>query len=56
MNDRDLWPIHIIFFGFLIALVISTIQSVVGTLFGSPVLLVLVLVALIVVWLFGKRN
>ena len=56
MNDRDLWPVHIIFFGFLIALVISAIKSMFENLFSSPVLLVFVLLVFLVVWLFRKRN
>lgn len=56
MNDRDLWPIHIIFFGFLIALVISAVKFMFEEIFGSPLLLVFVVVALIGIWLIRKRN
>jgi len=56
MNDRDFWPIHVIFFGFVIALIISAIKSMVEEIFSSPLLLVSVVVVLLAIWLFRKRT
>ena len=56
MNDRDLWPIHIIFFGFLIALVISAVKMLVEEIFSNPIFLVFILVVLLSILLIRKGN
>lgn len=56
MNDKDLWPIHIIFFGFLIALVILAVKMMLDEIFNSPLLLVFILVGILSLWLFRKGN
>jgi hypothetical protein len=56
MNDRDLWPIHIIFFGFLIALVILAVKMMVEEIFNNPLFLFFILAVLLSVWFFRKRN
>jgi len=56
MNDRDIWPLHIIFFGFLIALVISAIKMLVEEIFSNPPLLVFIMLVLLPIWLIRKCN
>lgn len=56
MNDRDLWPVHIIFFGFLIALVITALKSIFEEIVQSPILIGLFLLFLGGAWLIRKRN
>lgn len=56
MNDRDLWPTHIIFFGLLIALVILAVKMMVDEILTSPLLLVFIIAGLLALGLFRKGN
>jgi hypothetical protein len=56
MNDKDLWPIHIIFFGFLIALVILAVKMMFEEILNSPLLLVFVVAIFLVLWLVRQHR
>lgn len=56
MNDRDLWPIHIIFFGILIASVIFAIKYMFEEILNNPLLIVFFVMVLMVLWLFRERR
>lgn len=56
MNDRDLWPIHVIFFGFLIALVFTALKFMFEEIVQNPILIGLILLLLGGAWLIRKRD
>ena len=56
MKDNDLWPVHIIFFGFLIALVLSALKPMFEEVLQSPILLLLIGLVLGCIWLIRKRS
>ena len=56
MNDNDLWPVHIIFFGFLIALVLSALKLMFEEVLQSPIMLLLIVLVLGGIWLIRKRG
>ncbi|MEJ6010463.1 hypothetical protein [Novosphingobium aquae] len=54
MNDKDLWPIHIIFLGFLIALILYAFKLMFEEILQSPILLFFVLVVTVGIWVVRK--
>lgn len=53
MNDKGLWPIHLIFFGTMLALVFYAIKLFFEELANDPILIILV-VGLLVIYLLTR--
>lgn len=53
MNDKGLWPIHLIFFGTMLALVFYAIKLLFEELAQNPILILLV-VGLLIIYLLTR--